>query len=359
MDKIDLCSTEDVIEFYGKPVFDKALKKTVDRQFQNHTIDHYWDYRDGKNMEVDVYAWVQETIENKKKNANGFVDFGTYLIQNGKLDDLYQYLIDEASKEVLVPFIKTLDPNWPDNIIFPMTGYDIWECMAEQGIEPDIDYNFDMLYKNIGGLCCNIKLQTGREQNLDFCSIPRLHYQMDEEGFSGFRDDTFVKNNSAVWLIKQQGYALKDIVCQTESVKDSPFCKSLHEALLEAWTPTSNIQILVNLSIDELESIFKSANDETLKVNKEAYFAIVDNWNGTLSEFNIEKPVFMSKQMIYDIDIEDGIKSNHYWTPDQICGFVRNMVWKENCISLTKNKPFVMPDITNDVTEYNIMASQY
>ena len=139
-------------------------------------------------------------------------------------------------------------------------------------------------------------------------------------------------NGGAKWLIKQQGYDIKDYEREILVGEEftNKFFESLHQEIIDTTTSLNALTVSLSMTLKEffeLKEAFNNKQFEKLNISKYCDVGLVDFWNGAGGTLSIalSNDLILPISNIYDIDFDE----NFTYGINSIYGIGMNDYWKD------------------------------
>lgn len=269
--------------------------------------------------EVEIEASPQDAMDFMDSEAASFDEFMMGRIDDFGLDEevleTWKYAIEYAMK----------DGDFNDDIAEKVKSRsgEIASALMERAPFPDISLD----YGRRTSFRCNICVGTGHSANYMFDDTDNIaQYILEEDPLPVFPDHG---KGGLAFLMQTQDASLDDAIHG-----EGKFVKSLRKELMECCGQYGSPTFLVTLDMKDLEAI---KDGESIRIDPGVVCGIVELYNGgggTL-DIELEKPVVLNKDFIYELQIE-GAKNWHY-SVDSIYGLASSC-W-DSRVGITDEKP--------------------
>lgn len=281
-------------------------------QYKNQdkpTLSFYIDYSDelqSSTMEK-IFEYAKEYKMSLEYSVHDWLD-ENFCLDNSDVD-FYKHLSEFKEKY----------PEYYDEIV------DIEDELMDKFYDSfDFDYGIEQLLNN--SYPEDLTLYFGSDWDDDYLENSIFQY-IDPYENDEITDEFLseCENTMIGWLVKSQGYQVKDIF-DSEKRKNSKFLKSVFEELYDYINGLEGMQLVAIPDSTNWNAIYKLYNENKGVILKSGtYFGLFDSVNGSGSGLGIEteKDILIDENAsLYKVTIERKDSSCNY-SPDTVYGLYR------------------------------------
>ena len=299
----------------------KDIKELVkDYLAENHT----WEKKEDGNYHFEIYVDYRDEIEDSIAQEILENDYPRDTLIE-RLWDWYQEQEWDIIDNLVDDFKEKVDPKLLEDANIIADGNLDDEMIREEFMDAVyVDYPID--WAESQEFCFNIIVSNG-DDNYDFCLN---EYIIDEDG----NVDKDAEKSGLVWLAKQQGYTLEELV---ESLKDeeyvnpNKFISSLVAEIFNGYgceALTFCVKMALGQAIALKEKMESNPNGSVI-LNKNVTCGLFDPWQGggSVLEIACEKDVEIPFKNIWKFYI-DKKRSNRYDSIHNVYG-TDSSIWRD------------------------------
>lgn len=312
----------DVIEAFEKQGgdFDDWWDEMLQEEFpgiSDRTFELYVQSDDS--ISEDDAAQALQELTNRQWESESF---GKELLKSVVTERLAKFCVFEYEENTMMNALREK----LELMDCDLSKFSTWDVLYDLYSEGFIkkDYCEDQIISNTQ-LRYNITLATKNELNFD-STVEVLADMLDEElPPSGREELGRLLDNGLVWLISQQGYRPEDIF-DPEVAKRSPFIRSVCEELNESGGGTPFLTLLAGSDPNTMLELVHN-DDKTVTFPTSTVLGLFSgsSGGGSILGIDLEKPLVVPKDLIFDIEIEGSSKRYRSgYTVDETYGLARD-----------------------------------
>ena len=306
--------------------------KTLDELVKDYLEENYtWCKKDDGNYHFEIYADYRDEIDDATAQEILNNDYPRDILIE-KLWDYYQESEWDIIDNLVDNFKRKVNPELLEDDDIIEDGYiDDGDIREEFMDIIYVDYPVD--WAEDQEFCFNIIVSNG-DDNYDFCLN---EYIVDEDG----NVNENAEKSGLVWLAKQQGYTLGQVV---EVLKDDDIAepKTFLETVLQEVANGYGCEALtfcVKMTLGQaiaLKEKMKSSPNGSIVIDKRAECGLFDPWagGGSVLEIACEKDIEIPFKNIWKFYI-DARRSNRYDSIHNVYG-TDDSIWRD-CLKEIKD----------------------
>lgn len=263
---------------------------------------------------------------------------------NNPRDEFYDILNDaflDCDGEYYHEVIKTIERYFDDE--YDEAYFDEWEDFIRAWVYENVYFHYPYEHYLNQDVCIDIIIDTG-DGSYDYTKNELFGCVYTEKGI----DDK--EQSALLWLMKQQGYSMKQIVdfIDSEDAQGSKFLESVRVECENTTTCMNALTFFVKMSLKEAFDLHEMAgrgneylqkeeiiNNSSIILKKETPCGLYDPWSGAGSvlDIELEKDVELPLKFVDSI-LPDGCRG---YSVVNIYGMCTSF-WENNCVSVKEIK---------------------
>lgn len=282
-------------------LFKQFMLPYYDKSNDKYSIYQYWDYNDNINHLIDKIMKDSDHTLTFEQNLSN------YLHINELFDDELDF--HHHWNKFIKKYPKYENDDFYDN------------CSSWYYDNVSLDENLKQLINNSKPE--ELVFYFGKNWDDD--------YQV-ENSWTDFKNDnpqskedlTSLEGTQMGWLIKTQGYQIKDLFDLSKR-QSSKFLQSVYSELYEYVTSLEGMQLIAMPDSTNFEAIYQIHTQKSGIIKKDTTFGLFNRIHGSASGLGIkiEKDIILNQhQDLYRITYSN-IKNHYDYSPDAVCGLIR------------------------------------